>query len=259
MTDWGSTEEENNQLGKNLVGADSCGIGNGSQGSVSNTSVSNLVFKRSCWVEAAGCSYLELRCRVWAPDGNMEVLILTNWLAYLQPALHQCRGGAESLWWLKSPHWIHTSTLTMGLCQVTVSGIYLILSESSLFEAIVLYSVRHLYINEHLWKEKVSVKGKSAVLQGSEEVRTGEDQRVNVITSKAGTGMCIVPESGFPSLYTTLNCRCSHSGSTGKTCSAGTLPAIWLKRANQRCGSGWGQETGHLLFPIKQSDMASFL
>lgn len=86
------------------------------------------------------------------------------------------------------------------------------------------------------------------------------DQQANSITSKAGTGCVYSTEVTVRlPIYTTLNCRCSHGGRTGRTCSAGSLPASWLKRANQRCGSGWGWETDHLLFPIKQSDMASFL
>lgn len=59
-----------------------------------------------------------------------------------------------------------TKVLLSGYC----AWIYIIWSESSLFEVIVLYSVRHLYRNKHLWKGKVSVKGKSVVLWGSEEI-----------------------------------------------------------------------------------------
>lgn len=114
-------------------------------------------------------------------------------------------------------------------------------------------------------RQCLSVGRKCTVLWGSETQVTSRSQKeINwstLLPVKFDQGICLVPEVtvSLPISLCCSNCRCSHGRRTRRTCLGCSLPASWLKRVKQRCGRRWGWETDHLLFPIMQSDIASFL
>lgn len=173
----------------------------------------------------------------------------------------QSLGWLRSTSWYRHPHWNHKRISARFLCPASVSPGLKPACMGPLSCTLwgICMEMNISVERQCLCRRKIS-RASGKWRNSGDRWELDRDQQANSITSKAGTGCVYSTEVTVRlPIYTTLNCRCSHGGRTGRTRSAGSLPASWLKRANQRCGSGWGWETDHLLFPIKQSDMASFL